>query len=64
MAKADVALAQGARATGLRKIVMRLVTGGEVGVIAALVGHDLNDRWRLIGGALVRSWGEGGANFG
>ncbi len=37
MAKADVALAQGARATGLRKIVMRLVTGGEVGVIAALV---------------------------
>jgi len=34
------------------------------GVIAALVGHDLNDRWRLIGGALVRSWGEGGANFG
>lgn len=34
------------------------------GVIAALVGHDVNDRWRLIGGALVRSWGEGGANFG
>ena len=34
------------------------------GVIAALVGHDVNDRWRLIGGALVRSWGERGANFG
>ena len=34
------------------------------GVIAALVGHDVNDRWRLIGGALVRSWGESGANFG
>jgi len=37
--------------------VHRLVIGG-------LVGHDVNDRWRLIGGALVRSWGEGGADFG
>lgn len=37
--------------------VHRLVLGG-------LVGHDVNDRWRLIGGALVRSWGEGGADFG
>jgi len=33
-------------------------------VIAGLVGHDVNDRFRLIGGALIRSWGEGGAQFG
>ena len=36
--------------------VHRLVLGG-------MVNHALNDRWRLIGGALVRSWGEGGADF-
>jgi len=32
-------------------------------VIGALVGHDLNERWRLIGGAVFRSWGEGGADY-
>jgi hypothetical protein len=37
--------------------VHRLVVGG-------LFGHDLNDRWRLIGGGIVRSWGEGGADYG
>ncbi len=33
-------------------------------VLGALIGHDLNDRWRLIGGGLFRSWGEGGADYG
>jgi hypothetical protein len=33
-------------------------------VLGALVGHDLNDRWLLIGGGLFRSWGEGGADYG
>jgi hypothetical protein len=33
-------------------------------VIGGLFGHDLNDRWRLIGGGIVRSWGEGGADYG
>ena len=33
-------------------------------VLGALIGHDLNDRWRLIGGAVFRSWGEGGADYG
>ncbi len=32
-------------------------------VIGGLVGHDLNDRWRLIGGGVFRSWGEGGADY-
>jgi hypothetical protein len=32
-------------------------------VIGALVGHDLNEKWRLIGGAIFRSWGEGGADY-
>lgn len=34
------------------------------GVIGAIVGHDLNERWRILGGAILRSWGEGGAEFG
>lgn len=34
------------------------------GVLGALVGHDLDARWRLIGGGLIRSWGESGAKFG
>jgi len=33
-------------------------------VIAGLIAHDLNDEWRLIGGGLFRSWGEGGADYG
>jgi hypothetical protein len=33
------------------------------GVLAALLGHDINDRWRIIGGGLVRTWGETGAQF-
>ncbi len=37
--------------------VHRMVAGG-------LIGHDLNERWRLIGGAIYRSWGEGGADYG
>ncbi|WP_223475147.1 ABC transporter permease [Oricola indica] len=37
MAEADGALMPGAQSSALRKITMRLVTGGEVGVIAALV---------------------------
>ena len=37
--------------------VHRLVIGG-------MFGYDLNDRWRLVGGGIVRSWGEGGADFG
>jgi hypothetical protein len=37
--------------------VHRLVLGG-------LIGHDLNEKWRLIAGAIYRSWGEGGADYG
>lgn len=37
--------------------VHRLVIGG-------LIGYEVNEEWRLIGGGLVRSWGEGGADFG
>lgn len=33
------------------------------GVLAGLVGHDVNDRWRIIGGGLLRTWGENGADF-
>jgi hypothetical protein len=33
-------------------------------VVGGLFGYDVNDRWRLIGGGLVRSWGETGADFG
>ena len=33
-------------------------------VIGGLFGYELNDNWRLIGGGVVRSWGEGGADFG
>lgn len=33
------------------------------GVVAGIVGHDVNDRWRILGGALVRTWGETGADF-
>lgn len=33
------------------------------GVVSGIVGHELNDRWRILGGALVRSWGENGAKF-
>ena len=34
------------------------------GVLAGIVGHDVNDRWRILGGAVVRTWGETGADFG
>ncbi|MBY0401395.1 hypothetical protein K2X89_13940 [Myxococcota bacterium] len=34
------------------------------GVLSGLVGHELNDRWRILGGALIRTWGETGAKFG
>lgn len=34
------------------------------GVLAGMVGHDVNDRWRILGGGLVRTWGETGAKFG
>lgn len=34
------------------------------GVIAGMLGHDVNENWRIIGGALVRTWGETGAEFG
>lgn len=34
------------------------------GVLGGLVSHDLDARWRLIAGAMVRSWGESGAQFG
>jgi len=37
--------------------VHRLVIGG-------LFGYDLNEKWRLIGGGIVRSWGESGADYG
>lgn len=37
--------------------VHRMVLGG-------MIGHDLNDRWRLIGGGVFRSHGEGGADYG
>lgn len=37
--------------------VHRLVLGG-------LFGRDVNDRWRIIVGGIVRSWGESGADFG
>jgi len=33
------------------------------GVLSALIGHDVNDRWRILGGALVRTWGENGADL-
>jgi hypothetical protein len=33
-------------------------------VLGAMIGHELNDRWRLIGGVIYRSWGEGGADYG
>ena len=33
-------------------------------VIGALVGYDVDERWRIIGGLVGRSWGEGGADFG
>jgi hypothetical protein len=33
-------------------------------VIGGLIGHELNDKWRLIGGGIYRSWGEGGADYG
>lgn len=32
-------------------------------VIGAMIGYELNERWRLIGGGIVRSWGEGGADY-
>jgi len=37
--------------------VHRMVLGG-------IVGHDLNEKWSLIGAAMYRSWGEGGADYG
>jgi hypothetical protein len=33
-------------------------------VLGGVVGHDVNERWRILGGGLVRSWGESGAQFG
>ena len=32
-------------------------------VIGGIISHDLNDKWRLIGGGVFRSWGEGGADY-
>jgi hypothetical protein len=34
------------------------------GVLSAVVGHQIKDRWRVLGGGLIRSWAEGGADFG
>jgi hypothetical protein len=36
--------------------IHRLVLGG-------VVGYDLDEHWRLIGGGIYRSWGEGGASY-
>lgn len=33
-------------------------------VLSGVVGHQMADGWRVIGGGLIRSWGEGGADFG
>lgn len=33
------------------------------GVVSGIVGHEINDHWRVLGGALVRTWGETGAKF-
>jgi hypothetical protein len=33
------------------------------GVLATLIGHDVNERWRILGGAMLRTWGETGAQF-
>jgi hypothetical protein len=33
-------------------------------VIGALIGYDVNDRWRIIGGSVIRGWAEGGADLG
>jgi hypothetical protein len=37
--------------------IHRLVLGG-------LIGYDVSEQWRLIGGGIVRSWGETGADYG
>lgn len=34
------------------------------GVLAGIVGHDTSDRFRILGGAMIRTWGETGADFG
>ena len=33
------------------------------GVLAGLIGHELDAHWRIVGGGLVRTWGETGAEF-
>ncbi|MBK7949622.1 MAG: hypothetical protein IPK00_12985 [Deltaproteobacteria bacterium] len=33
------------------------------GVVSGIVGHELGDHWRILGGGLVRTWGETGAKF-
>lgn len=33
------------------------------GVVSGLVGHEIGDHWRILGGGLVRTWGETGAQF-
>ncbi len=33
-------------------------------VLAGVVGHQVGDRWRVLGGGLIRSWGESGADYG
>jgi hypothetical protein len=33
-------------------------------VLAGVVGHQVGDRWRVLGGGLFRSWGESGADYG
>jgi hypothetical protein len=33
------------------------------GVLAGMLGHDLDEHWRIVGGGLVRTWGETGAEF-
>lgn len=33
------------------------------GVLAGMFGHAIDDRWQIVGGGLVRTWGENGAEF-
>jgi hypothetical protein len=33
-------------------------------VLAGMFGYQVDDRWRLVGGGLFRSWGENGADYG
>lgn len=33
------------------------------GVVAGMIGHDAGEHWRILGGAMLRTWGETGADF-